>query len=187
MVGSELYPTDVETSGGFRIAVSPDELSVSESSQMQKRAYLIYAVFFCCVLLTAGWSTVSFVVLAALGVGIFRGFLSVHNLRCTRERLDVIDTVLGRVRRTRSFPRADVKRVMFGAVSLSKWGTVNGLVFEATGKRIKLLYGLQSVEAQKILEELRRLGFEVHCDPGMAMMVEMAKSRRSSWLGRLFV
>jgi hypothetical protein len=61
------------------------------------------------------------------------------------------------------------------------------LICEAAGKRIKMLYGLKSVEANKILNELQRLGFDVSRDPGMPMMVEMEEAHRRSWLSRWLV
>lgn len=191
IAGSAANSTEIEISGGFEIEVSPDELTVTKAGAISTRArlwmYLLYALAFCYILLSAGWSS-SFIFLGVLlAAGIFRYlFVGVHNLRCTRENLEVIDVVCGQTERTWSYPRSDVKGIRFGTVSFSRYGSTGGLMFEVEGKRIKALYGLKCIEAQKILDELQRLGFDISQDVGMPMMIEMEQSRRNSWLGRLF-
>lgn len=100
-------------------------------------------------------------------------------MRCTRETVEVTDILPGRVKRT-SYARTEVKEVRFGTVSIARYGSVNGLIFEVADKSIKTLYGLRSIEAQRILDELQRLGFRVYSDPGMPMMVDIEKSIRKS-------
>lgn len=188
MAGSAAHSVEPQISGGFRIEISPDELTVTEFTSARTRlwVYLTYAVVFCCLLVSAGRSSEIFLLLL-LGASVFRYlFVGVHNLRCTRENLEVIDIFYGRTRRTRSYKRNDVSGTRFGAVSLSKYGPTGGLIFEVAGSRIKALYGLRCVEAQKVLDELQRLGFDVCRDPGMPMMIEMDQSRRNSWFGKLF-
>jgi len=124
--------------------------------------------------------------LLLLAVGVLRYFFfGVRNLRCTRENLEVIDVFRGRAKRTRSYRRGDVGGIRFGSVSFSRYGPTGGLISEVAGKRINTLYGLRCIEAQKVLDELQRLGFNVCHDPGMPMMIEMEESRRKSWFGRL--
>ena len=181
--------TQVQNSGGFRIETSADALTVAEATSTSQRLWMY--VFYT---LLIGWllirsiSEKQYILLAIvllLAVGILRG-LSVHNLRCTRDNLEVIDVFYPRTRRIRAYARTDVKQIRFGPASFSKYGAIGGLIFEATGKRIKVLYGLKCVEAQAILDQLRRLGFDVFADVGMPMMIEMEQSRRRSWLSKLF-
>jgi hypothetical protein len=109
--------------------------------------------------------------------------VGIHDLRCTRDGLAVIDVFHGRKTKTRFFPRAEVRRVRFGAVSYSKYGATCGLIFTAADKSIKTLSGLKCIEAQEILDELQRLGYNVVHDPTMPMMIEMERARRKSWFG----
>lgn len=93
----------------------------------------------------------------------------------------MIRVVCSKVRGTRSFPRECVKRIRFGQVAYSRYGGTTGLIFTVDGKQEKILYGLECIEAQKILDELQRLGYDIVRDVGMRMMVEMAESRRKRW------
>jgi hypothetical protein len=183
----------IHTSGGFRIETYPDEIVVtkvasaeSPTGRMRFVRYLAYGALLSCAsfaLLISARQFLPFVVIF-LAVAILRYLLvGIHNLRCTRDGLDVIDVFHGRKEKTRLFPRAEVKRVRFGAVSYSKYGATCGLIFTAAGKNIKTLSGLKCIEAQEILDELQRLGYDVVHDPAMPMMVEMEQSRRKSWLG----
>jgi hypothetical protein len=104
-------------------------------------------------------------------------------LRCTNDDLDIINLDFGYAWRHRSFLRQDIKEIGFGAVGSSKYGSVTGLRFNAAGKEIKLLRGLRSAEAQKVLAKLSDLGFDTVTDPAMPMMVEIEKSRRKSFWG----
>jgi hypothetical protein len=188
MTGLATYPTDVETSGGFRIETSPEKLTVTRAMSSKARLwiYLTYAFIFFYLLFSVGRSS-AFLLLLLLAIGGLRYlFNGVHNLRCDRNNLEVIDIFPGRTKRTRSYNQSEVSGIRFGAVSFSRYGANGGLIFEVAGKKIKLLYGLKCIEAQKILDELQRLGFNVLHDPGMSMMIEMEQSRRKSWLGKLF-
>jgi hypothetical protein len=188
---AELAPdsTEVRVSGGFRIEISPDELVVSEarSTEASFAIYLTYGVLFLFILyklVLTNRFLPFFALLLAIVVRYL--FVGIHNLRCTRETLEVIDIFHGRAKQTKFYTRSEVKTIRFGAVSYSKYGGIGGLIFEAAGKRIKTLYGLKCAEAQDILDELQRLGFDVYRDPGMPMMVEMELSRRKSRLAFLF-
>jgi hypothetical protein len=81
-------------------------------------------------------------------------------LRCTNDDLDIINLDFGFAWRRRSFLRQDIKRIEFVAVGFSKYGSGTGLRFNVAGREIKLLRGLRSVEAQKILAKLSELGFD---------------------------
>ncbi len=179
--------TDLQTSGGFRIEITPVGLTVEKAAETQTLwIYLIYAVIFCYffyALVSVG-RPASFLLLLPLAVGVIQyWFVGIHNLRCTRENIEVIDVIRGRTRRVRSYPRDSVKGIRYGGVSFSMYSSICGLILEVEGKPVKTLYGLKCVEAKKILDELQRLGFNVCHDPAMPMMVEMEQSRRKSWLG----
>ncbi len=81
-------------------------------------------------------------------------------MRCTNDDLDIINLDFGYAWRRRSFLRQDIKGIEFVAVGFSKYGSVTGLRFNAAGKEIKLLRGLRSAEAEKILAKLSELGFD---------------------------
>jgi hypothetical protein len=126
------------------------------------------------------WTAVILIILA-----LFAFFSSNNNLHCTRDKLDVIRVSCGRKNKIISYPEFEVKQIQFGVVTYSRYGGIGGLIFTSSGKRIKLLRGLKCVEAQKILDELQRLGYEIVRDAGMPMMVEMELSRRKSLLGSI--
>jgi hypothetical protein len=102
-------------------------------------------------------------------------------LRCTEDGLEITDCDFGYAWRRRDFFRRDVERIEFAAVGFSRYGAVTGLRFNADGKQMKCLRGLRSVEANKILSELRTLGFDTTVDPAMPMMMEIEESRRRSF------
>jgi hypothetical protein len=182
MTESECHSAELQVSGGFRIEISPDELTVTEAKAKHRYlSYLVSAVFigYLIILVLARGPSSFWVLLLVAAGGLWGWFTGVHNVRCTREMVEVTDILPGRVKRT-TYARAEVKEVKFGAVSIARYGSVNGLIFEVAGKPIKTLYGLRSIEAQRILDELQRLGFNVYSDPGMPMMVDIEKSLRKS-------
>ena len=181
MIESECLSTELLVSGGFRIESSPDEITVTEAKSRESYfRYLVIAVFigYLIIVVLAQPSSFWILLLVAAG-GLWGWFRGVHNVRCTRETVEVTDILPGRVKRT-SYARTEVKEVRFGTVSIARYGSVNGLIFEVADKSIKTLYGLRSIEAQRILDELQRLGFRVYSDPGMPMMVDIEKSIRKS-------
>jgi len=109
-------------------------------------------------------------------------FIGKKALHCTRNSIEVVNLVRGVERSRRSYPKAEVGQIRYSAVSYSKYGAVNGIVFEAAQKKVKSLSGLECPEAQIILKEFDRLGFKVFHDVGMPMLVEMALERRNSWI-----
>ena len=182
---AESTSTDVRISGGFRIEISPQELIVTKTGSSAVSTLVLLAVLALGALLSDSSLVYSAIVVSAVLIGWYLSGVD-HNLRCTRERLEVLDVFQIRAPKTRTYPCSDVKQIAFSAVSFSKYGSINGLAFEACGKRVKMLYGLKSVEAKIILDELERLGFDVFHDVAMPMMIEMEQSRRKSWIGRWF-
>ena len=185
---SECHSTELLVSGGggFRIEISPDEVTVTEAKEKGRYlSYLVSAVFIGYLIIQVLAQPSSFWILllvAAGGLwGWFKGVHGVHNVRCTRETVEVTDILSGRVKRT-SYARTEVKEVRFGTVSVASYGAVNGLIFEVADKPITTLFGLRPIEAQRILDELQRLGFKVYSDPGMPMMVDIEKSLRKTKL-----
>lgn len=181
--------TSAQTSGGFRIDIGNDGLAVTAISPFRfsrpsRKTYLLLGLAFCVGLSLLQASGSVFVIGAAfvLVVLILRyTFVETHNLRCTRDNLEVIDLVRGRTRKTRVFLRTAVREIRFGPVSYGRYGAVCGLIFTVADEKVKVLSGLQCVEAQKILDELQRLGYDTVRDVGMPMMVEMEESRRKFW------
>jgi hypothetical protein len=104
-------------------------------------------------------------------------------LVCAHHSLEITSIDFGCIWRRRNFAIRDVSGFRFGELGVSKYGAINGLRFEANGKRVKCLSGLRSVEAQTIPGEVERLGVSVTVDPTMPMMVEMERLRRKSFLG----
>ena len=186
-----LQTTGVQTSGGFRIESRPDQLIVwknSPSIQNSVTKYLAYVILGCTLLVALASGVRYFLAMAffvAMAI-IHFVFDKIHNVRCTRDTFEVIDISHGRTVRTRSFPRPEVKRVRYGAVSYSKYGASTGLVFTVQDKEIKALYGLKCVEAQKVLSEIERLGYDVEHDVAMPMTVETELDRRKSWFWNWF-
>jgi hypothetical protein len=98
-------------------------------------------------------------------------------LRCTRGRMEIIDIDFGRVWRRRFFARTKVREIVFGAAGFTL-GSRRGLSFLTAGKRVRLFPGLKAPEAERVLNEMKRLGFEVVRDPHLVRMVELEQTRR---------
>lgn len=177
MAESECHSTELLVSGGFRIEIAADELTVTKTRGKNKYLVLPLAVFVGYLVWDNRSSWLLILLVAAL-FGIRYWFSAIHNLRCTRETVEVIDILPGRAQKTTSYARVDVKEVRFGEVGLSRYGSVNGLIFDVADKKVKTLSGLESPEAQRILNELQRLGFNTYNDPGMPMMADIEKSHR---------
>jgi hypothetical protein len=178
----------VESSGGFRIGVSRDELTVAaDPSSMPRRliawvlAMMLVVALGTELILSGGSLTgllVALFIAAVLGIPYL--LTTDRNLRCTRAAIEVIRVRRGHVVQTVAYQRLDIGPIQYGAVSYSRSGAIYGLMFRAAGKRIKSLNGLKPVEAQRILRELERLGYEVQHDAGMATRVEREMARRNS-------
>jgi hypothetical protein len=104
-------------------------------------------------------------------------------LRCSDDELEIFNFDFGYEWRRRSFLRRDIKGIEFAAVGFSGYGAITGLRFSAAGKQIKCLRGLPVLEANKILIELKNLGFDTTIDVAMPMMMEIEESRRKSFWG----
>jgi hypothetical protein len=165
MADSASYSTEVQTSGGFRLEVSPDELTVTKLTPGLWICLIfgLVSLWFCSAL----GAPVLLLGLAVLVLGYF--FVRVRNLRCTREYLKVIDVFAWpRETRTMSYKRGDVRDIRLGVVAYARYSIpITGLVFNVGDKRIKTLYGLRGREAQKIFDELQRLGFHISYVPAM--------------------
>jgi hypothetical protein len=114
-----------------------------------------------------------------IAVFLFASRRSITNIRCTPDVLEVLFVFRGRVRRTVSFERSEVKKIQYddGLPSMFQ-GPSGCLIFQARDQKIRCLHGLKSVEAQRLLTELQRMRFDTVRDPGMPMMNEMEQSRR---------
>ncbi len=180
MAESASYSTEVQTSGGLRIEVSPDALTITSVTSILTwlLTYLTYGAFFYLsyVLVSGGRpSPVLLFLLAALVLQYFvlGDIVGVQSLRFTRENLEVIDIFRFRPTRTKSYKRDDVREIRVGAVTSGRCGNpIAGLIFEVGDEQFKAfygqpVYGLRGREAQKIVEELQRLGFHLSHDPAM--------------------
>jgi phosphoribosylformylglycinamidine (FGAM) synthase PurS component len=181
--------------GGFRIETSQDELTATRTpSAWKKRTSSIASRVFVAIVavvlaINLLFSTVPLLIDRPLGILLVAAFIFVpgvlwarlrgtNNLHCTRQNLEVIRLIRGRETGRWLFPCALVKQIRYAAVSYSKYGSTFALVFTVEGKKVKVLRGIECPEAQIILRELHRLGFDVVQDIGMPMMVEMALERR---------
>ncbi|HEX8812225.1 MAG TPA: hypothetical protein VF742_09565 [Terracidiphilus sp.] len=184
--------------GGFRIEIKPDELTVTADNKAWGKGkptaprYISLAgtLVLACVILM-DWSTgpannelislTVFILLVAIGL-LIHYFQGTSNIHCTRENLEVIRARPRRPAESRLFPRPQIQQIRFGAVAYGKYSAVMGIVFNVNGKKIKTLRGIEIPEAQTVLNELKRLGYDTLIDVGMPMAVEMALERRKSWL-----
>jgi hypothetical protein len=100
------------------------------------------------------------------------------NLKCTRDTIQTTRMVFGKVRRILSFPKSEVTRFQY----VDGFNPLNGrsgyLSFFVGERLFKCLPGLKCVEAQLILNELERMGFDVVNNPAMSGMVQIERSRR---------
>jgi len=200
------------TTGGFRIEIRPDELTVvaeplflAKLKNWNRKLRLVglaslFVPIFCIIELVESPPTLSslhdlpamlkssgpepaslrwvfpLLWLVMIALSLLGAMLKGHDtLRCTRDEIEVIHTFRGRVRRQRSFSKAAVKRVQLGSAHL---------MFYVSGKRTQCLLGLKSIEAQRILSELRRLGFDAVDDIGMPMAVEIEQASRNFWFSK---
>ncbi len=183
-----MEPADAKTgevlsSGGFRLEVSAGSLTATYCPPNLRRTLACYAVGFClAAALDHSWPGLV-VIAVVLGLSLhWKYWGTVHNVRLTPQRLEILETVRGKVTATTDYSIEQVKRLRFAAVSFR--GRTAGLVFEAAGKKVTALHGLRSPEARRILKDAQRLGFETEYDPGTAMMVEMDLASRKSRIGR---
>jgi hypothetical protein len=190
--------SDMVVSGGCRIEIAPDQVSATRSRSawalgekwvlryiltVAGCAFMIFISISNAIsrsshpLLVSAMITIALLAVAWV-LALLRGKV---NLRCTREYLELTRVRRGRVLRVRSFLRTEVERIQFVDGSFFHSGARGSLGFIASGKKYEVLNCLLSVEAQKIIDECARLGYDVVRDIGMPMMIEMERSRRKSW------
>jgi len=205
-VNVEINMTETLAAWGFRIAMSPDELTVTRdvraynSTIRMRRAVILFSgialslVVFYGKFIRSGVGTgllpptlerslgwIPSLLLSMLPLILAADILypDTNNLRCTREHVEVTRLLFGKVRNTLSFSTVDVKQVRY----VDSFGFLLGpparLEFQAGGKQVKCLQGLKCVEAQRILDEFERMGFDIVRDPRMPVMLEMERSLRS--------
>jgi hypothetical protein len=105
-------------------------------------------------------------------------FRSKTSLRCTLDAVEVICMFRGRVRRTYSYARSNIKHFQYDAGSSAFLGTTGSLTFSVNGRQMRCLPRLKCMEGQRILNELKKMQYDVVHDPGMSMMLEMEQTRR---------
>jgi hypothetical protein len=100
------------------------------------------------------------------------------NLSCTQDEVQATWIRFGKVKRVLSFPKNEVTRFQYVDGFNPFSGRSSYLCFSVGERSVKCLPGLKCVEAQLILNELERMGFDVVNNPAMSGMVQMEQSRR---------
>jgi hypothetical protein len=200
MTSAETPATETISTGGFRIEISASDIRVTADEtafdRIEKSARRrIFTLVFCGVLIAAILLTIVMipsygdlelllVMLLIVGISVlFRSFQGRNDIYCTRDTFQVIHVKYGKTAASWNFPRSEMGPIQFTVFSSGRYGTTCGLAFTVQSKKVKVLSGLKVVEAQKILIELGRLGFEAPRDVAMPMMVEIEMERRGSLLG----
>ncbi len=148
-------------------------------SLMEGKVGLVLLILQFASLLLASLSVLFFMWIVLQSMRPFFGSRQI--LRCTRNELELTSIDFGHIWRKRTFAREDIRSIAFGAVSVSKYGATNGLLFRVHKKQIKALPGLRAREAKAMLEALFRLGFDTFHDPAMKMVIEIEESRSRFW------
>ncbi len=191
---------ETTSSGGFRIESSQSRLEVTKDRKAfapTKHARLklivralILAAFGFVILMDLAESDTNrkLFFIAVVGAIFLLRYLFARRqaeskIVCTRNSLQVIHLSRGKVVETSTFPKDKVGPIKFAEFSASRSGANCGLLFVVEGRKVKVLSGLELVEADKILKELGRLGYQVVRDVGMPMAVEMALERRNAIFG----
>jgi len=172
-------------SGGFVLEISPDELTAYSAGSARSLhtnpmtrfvTYILVALYF----LTAGlYEFVHFdgllcliLILLPLYVLIKYFFIGDQNLHCSPEVLDVVWVRGGRIKQIESLSRTEIRQIQYGAVSYSKQRPTKALLFSAGNRHKKILCGLKCLEAQEILDQLQRWGYDVVRDTALSTTVE---------------
>jgi hypothetical protein len=186
--------------GGFRIEISAGELIVTRDKaavalrkpsitrSVLKAIFPVVATLLILIEVGNWWrrgGPLAFFLLALLfGLPLLLNYFRPKNdIRCTPENLEVIRVRRGKTIGKWTFPRNLVSTIRFTVLSQSRTDQTCGLVFLVQGNKVKVLEGLEIVEAYRILQELERLGYEAPGDVSMPMAVEMATERRNSIFG----
>lgn len=185
----------VTTQGGFRLEISPDELTVTadnrawykRNSSASQIIALIGMIAVACIVLVDCLTNPTSRNLIILAVFLLfltfalvsRYFQGTNNIHCTREHIEVIQIRPRSPAVSLLFSRSQAQQIRFGALAYGKYSAVMGIVFNANGKKIKTLRGIEIPEASIVLNELKKLGYDTVIDVGMPMAVEMALERRN--------
>jgi hypothetical protein len=181
--------------GGFRIDIEPDQLTVVRDAGAAAPSTGTIAVRLLAVVCVVAValkilfdavpafgnsppSVLAFVVIL-IGIGVLWAWHSkADNIHCSRKRLEIVRAVRGRIAARRAFPRSHIRQIGFTAISWSTSGPRFAIVFKVNGREVEVLRGIESPEAQTVLRELDRLGYDVDFDVGMPTLVQMAIERR---------
>ena len=182
--------------GGFQIEVSGFSIRVTKDSTaharngMSKLRQVLLNVFSVLILVAfiVNWiqktQRVSPVLILVFTLVILiphvQSFFTVNNIYATPDVLQVIRVTNRRVNGTWSFPRQEVGPIRFIELSASQYGSTCGLQFKVGTEEVRVLSGLKAPEAQKIMIELERLGYEAPRDISMPMAAEIELDRRQS-------
>jgi hypothetical protein len=197
MTDTTTESTDTIRTGGFCVEVSPSSLRVTadKTALAPKRKSAIrialkiafYCGFGLLILINIADSIERHHTIFLIGLAVIFGlsllfsiFRGRNDIYCTRDSLQVIRKIRGKISGKWTFPKNLVGPIRYAVFSSSRTGSTCGLLFSAQEKKIKVLSGLEIVEAYKILKELDRLGYEVTHDVGMPMAVEIELERRNS-------
>jgi hypothetical protein len=180
-----------EVSGNVRISIVPDGLIVTLPAPRTISSLILPALLCAFLLYVSGgiahdlldglWGSKAavvpaliFLIFSWMSFQLARMLFGRREvLRCTNDDLEVINCDFGYTWRRRTFSKQDVKGIEFASVGFSGYGAVKGLRFEGAGKQIKLLRGLRSAEAEKILTKLTALGFDTGEGPAIPATAEI--------------
>ncbi|MGA3371465.1 MAG: hypothetical protein ABSC48_06845 [Terracidiphilus sp.] len=196
MASVETDTSETLASWGFRITVKPDELIVKrdvtayDPRRRRKRALILsFGIALTCVLLvesfalmwrgtTGAWDLAfTFFWAACPLIWALRVlYPMVIDLQCTGESIRLTHMRWGKAKLTRSFAKEDIRRIQY--IAAEPLFSPASLGFIAKGKKITCLTGLKCIEAQRILDELQRMGFDVVRNPAMPVMIQMEQSFR---------
>ena len=186
---------NVTNDGGFRIDIRPDELTVTPDTKAwrnktNRRWSIAFRIFLYCIVglvlvgkIATSNHPVEMLLVLALVIGLSyvdMKFAKQKAIHCTRDSIEVIEIVRGKERDKRSYAKTEVGEIRYAPVAYSRYSSVNGILFNVAGKKVKALSGLECPEADTILKAFERLGYSVFHDVGMPMLVEIALERRNS-------
>lgn len=167
---------------GFRVISTEDELAIAKdnnayaSSTRRRRvvalcacvvfAFWVYVVEFIRIrkgleVANVPWTLLLICTSAPLILVLRALYPGIDDLLCTRESVQVTHKILGKFQRVRLFPVTDVRGFRYVAEAFPWFGRTGCLGFFAAGKQVTCLPGVKGSEAQQILDELEKRGFDV--------------------------
>jgi hypothetical protein len=188
------------TSWGFRLSIEPDRLTVTRDlrtydarTRKKRKLLLLLCLLWVCFSLYAmvqsfvhssrgsvthgaiGFDWIGLLLCALLPIGWTTQALypQSRDIVCTRSSILVTQKLWLRGVRTRCFAREYVSRLQFVQPDLPWFDTPSYLGFRAAGKPCACLPGLKCIEAQRVLDELERLGYDTLRNPHMSVMIQM--------------